>query len=117
MWKGKMYKGKFPDNHDWTKPHFGVSHKMIDGIQYTIINYEKFVKLDIYSWISETMVSQHCFFVRSFGEDCTQESCRFWNCGNIENAIMWAKFYMGRYWKMDRYKDDLSLCPLPEEIV
>ena len=98
-------------DNDWTTPHYGVTHMVKNRIQYSISNRDLFAELMVYSWISYCVISEQLFFVRPLGENCIEGKDRYWNCGDIETAIAWAKHFAeyGCY-EMSLYRNDLSRC-------
>lgn len=95
----------------WTQPYCGVTHLMIEKVQYTISNYENFAQLQIYSWITHRLEKEYYFFNQSFNsKTCFNDKNRFWNCGSIENSIQWAKFWVETRepYSMLLCKDDMS---------
>ena len=96
---------------DWTTPHFGVTHMVKNNIQHSISDHGRFVDLLIYSWYTHQVISKKWFFVRELGENCIEDKDHYWNCGDIETAIAWAKHFAeyGCY-EMSLYRNDLSRC-------
>lgn len=93
---------------DWTKPYYNTSHMCLNGIQNTVVDYGRFVLLQVYSWHTHEMVRELTFFKPAINFYCVNEKTRFWNCG--ENAMMYAKLYAegidNHY--MGLCKDDMS---------
>lgn len=80
------------NDHDWTKSFYGVSHKVINGIQYTITDHETFAELMVFSWYSYLVLEKKYFFVQPFENDSVFDQNFYWNCG--ENYVQWAKHYV-----------------------
>lgn len=97
-----------PPNKNWTNWYCNVSHKMLDGIQYTLTNYENFIELTVYSWVSYQVIDKKWFFIREFGNDSIENPNYFWNCGDIETAIEWSKHYLSRCFEMEFWKNNLG---------
>jgi hypothetical protein len=93
---------------DWTEPHYETSHMCRNGIQNTVVDYGRFVLLQIYSWHSHQMVHELTFFRHAINSECFNEKTRFWNCG--DKAMEYAKTYAEGIdnTKMTIYKDDMS---------
>src|SRR3990172_1662493 len=93
---------------DWTKPYFGVSHKVRDRMQFTIADYVNFAELTAYSWNTHQVNERLLFFVLPVDGESVKNPWRYWNCGSIEKAISWAKHYVNGCYEMEYHKKNLS---------
>lgn len=94
----------YPENSTWSDWHCNTSNMMIEGIQHTLQNCERFIQLDIYSW-KTTILDRYFFFVEPMIQE---DRYYFWNSGSIERAIVLAKHYAEtRCSRVYASKDDL----------
>jgi hypothetical protein len=81
-------------DQDWTKQHYGITHKAVNNILYSIEDYTNFAQLDIFDVAAGNLKGRILFFIYEFGSYCFNDNDRYWNCGTIEKAIKWAKLYV-----------------------
>jgi hypothetical protein len=98
-------------DQNWRKhPTVEVETMVTDNVQYTITNFGRFAELLVYYWETHNSKNLH-FFVEKFNKDINvNDRYSYWNCGDIETAISWAKHYaeVRGCDSMGRFKDDLG---------